>query len=181
MAQFTQVILIAINAYFAASNRGHSPHEAVIRHQAEEGDKRPPVSCTSEQPTGFLPPPSRSASPGGLFWPAFAVPSTWLAACPRCSGSPPSMPRSPPPSVAVHPVCYPDHHYPSPSTLVRRVGAQAGGCLEERAGGSASPAGGGLLAAALYVASLSACLVADRFTNAVLFAPGRTSTVSERR
>ena len=51
-----QVILIAINAYFAATEIAViSLNEAVIRHQAEEGDKKATrLLRIVEQPTGFL-------------------------------------------------------------------------------------------------------------------------------
>ena len=51
-----QVILIAINAYFAATEIAViSLNEAVIRHQAEEGDKKATrLLHIVEQPTGFL-------------------------------------------------------------------------------------------------------------------------------
>ena len=51
-----QVILIAINAYFAATEIAViSLNEAVIRHQAEEGDKKAArLLRIVEQPTGFL-------------------------------------------------------------------------------------------------------------------------------
>ena len=51
-----QVILIAINAYFAATEIAViSLNEAVIRHQAEEGDKKAArLLHIVEQPTGFL-------------------------------------------------------------------------------------------------------------------------------
>ncbi|UQT49047.1 hypothetical protein M5E87_03185 [Flavonifractor plautii] len=73
-----QVILIAINAYFAATEIAViSLNEAVIRHQAEEGDKRPPVSCVLwSNPPGFSP-PSRSASPWRAFWAPPSPPTTW--------------------------------------------------------------------------------------------------------
>ena len=81
-----QVILIAINAYFAATEIAViSLNEAVIRHQAEEGDKKAArLLHIVEQPTGFL-----STIQIGITL-APSPPTTWPAACP--SGSPPSMP-----------------------------------------------------------------------------------------
>ena len=51
-----QVILIALNAYFAATEIAViSLNEAVLRRQAEDGDKKAALLLKiTEQPTGFL-------------------------------------------------------------------------------------------------------------------------------
>ena len=82
-----QVILIAINAYFAATEIAViSLNEAVIRHQAEEGDKKAArLLHIVEQPTGFLS-TIQIASPWRLSGSAFAADnlagrlSQWFAA-----------------------------------------------------------------------------------------------------
>ncbi len=86
-----QVILIAINAYFAATEIAViSLNEAVIRHQAEEGDKKAArLLHIVEQPTGFLSTIQIGITLAGFLAPP-SPPTTWPAACP--SGSPPSMP-----------------------------------------------------------------------------------------
>ena len=89
-----QVILIAINAYFAATEIAViSLNEAVIRHQAEEGDKKAArLLHIVEQPTGFLSTIQIGITLAGFLENVREVGQNfaWPAACP--SGSPPSMP-----------------------------------------------------------------------------------------
>ena len=82
-----QVILIAINAYFAATEIAViSLNEAVIRHQAEEGDKKAArLLRIVEQPTGFLSTIQIVITLAGFLNAAFTADSfagrlvTWLA------------------------------------------------------------------------------------------------------
>ena len=83
-----QVILIAINAYFAATEIAViSLNEAVIRHQAEEGDKKAArLLHIVEQPTGFLSTIQIGITLAGFLGSAFAADnlagrlSQWFAA-----------------------------------------------------------------------------------------------------
>ena len=83
-----QVILIAINAYFAATEIAViSLNEAVIRHQAEEGDKKAArLLRIVEQPTGFLSTIQIGITLAGFLGSAFAADnlagrlSQWFAA-----------------------------------------------------------------------------------------------------
>ena len=83
-----QVILIAINAYFAATEIAViSLNEAVIRHQAEEGDKKATrLLHIVEQPTGFLSTIQIGITLAGFLGSAFAADnlagrlSQWFAA-----------------------------------------------------------------------------------------------------
>ena len=83
-----QVILIAINAYFAATEIAViSLNEAVIRHQAEEGDKKAArLLHIVEQPTGFLSTIQIGITLSGFLGSAFAADnlagrlSQWFAA-----------------------------------------------------------------------------------------------------
>ena len=83
-----QVILIAINAYFAATEIAViSLNEAVIRHQAEEGDKKAArLLHIVEQPTGFLSTIQIGITLAGFLGAAFAADnlagrlSQWFAA-----------------------------------------------------------------------------------------------------
>ena len=82
-----QVILIAINAYFAATEIAViSLNEAVIRHQAEEGDKKATRLHIVEQPTGFLSTIQIGITLAGFLGSAFAADnlagrlSQWFAA-----------------------------------------------------------------------------------------------------
>ena len=139
-----QVILIAINAYFAATEIAViSLNEAVIRHQAEEGDKKAArLLHIVEQPTGFLSTIQIGITLAGFLGSAFAADnlagrlSQWFAAQYALTAAAEAAVHTL--SVILITIIL------SFFTLVFGAGTQAGGHEEERAGGPLHLRGGGL-------------------------------------